>query len=79
MSIHPGRDAGYSAPPAEAHGLLAPVYASFGEGFELPDLAEARELLDGLGPPPVHGSGRVPGQARASDRPDGSTGPIPSR
>jgi predicted ATPase len=29
----------------EAHGLLAPIYASFTEGFDLPDLIEARTLL----------------------------------
>jgi class 3 adenylate cyclase/tetratricopeptide (TPR) repeat protein len=31
----------------EAHGLLAPIYASFTEGFDLPDLIEARALLSG--------------------------------
>jgi predicted ATPase len=29
----------------EAHGLLAPIYASFTEGFDLPDLVETRILL----------------------------------
>jgi len=29
----------------EAHALLAPVYASFAEGFDLPDLVEARAVL----------------------------------
>ncbi|CAA9280010.1 MAG: Adenylate cyclase / Guanylate cyclase, partial [uncultured Acetobacteraceae bacterium] len=33
---------------AEAYDLLAPVYASFTEGFGLPDLAEARALLGDL-------------------------------
>jgi class 3 adenylate cyclase/predicted ATPase/ABC-type transport system involved in cytochrome c biogenesis ATPase subunit len=31
----------------EAHGLLAPLYASFTEGFDLPDLIDARALLSG--------------------------------
>jgi class 3 adenylate cyclase/predicted ATPase len=33
---------------AEAHDLLAPVYSWFTEGFDTPDLKEARSLLDGL-------------------------------
>jgi predicted ATPase len=33
---------------AAAHDLLAPVYASFTEGFGLPDLADARALLGDL-------------------------------
>src|SRR5687768_16525243 len=33
---------------AEARDLLAPVYASFTEGFAFPDLVEARALLDEL-------------------------------
>ncbi|HMK73184.1 MAG TPA: hypothetical protein VK454_07580, partial [Myxococcaceae bacterium] len=33
----------------EARGLLEPVYASFAEGFETPDLQAARALLSGLG------------------------------
>lgn len=35
----------------EAHGVLAPVYASFTEGFDFADLIEARQLLDHLGNP----------------------------
>jgi predicted ATPase len=35
----------------EAHALLAPVYAWFTEGFDTPDLTEARELLDELTEP----------------------------
>jgi predicted ATPase len=31
----------------EAHGLLTPIYASFTEGFDLPDLIDARALLSG--------------------------------
>jgi predicted ATPase len=37
------------ATPGEARDLLAPVYAWFTEGHDLPDLAEARSLLDELG------------------------------
>ena len=33
---------------AEARQLLAPVYGWFTEGFETPDLQEARALLDEL-------------------------------
>ena len=31
-----------------AHALIAPVYAEFTEGFETPDLVEARALLEDL-------------------------------
>ena len=31
--------------PAEAMGLLAPIYGWFSEGFDTPDLVEARALL----------------------------------
>ena len=34
---------------AEAHDLLASVYARFGEGLDAPDLREAKELLEMLG------------------------------
>jgi predicted ATPase len=34
---------------AEAHDLLAPVYGWFAEGFDTPDLKEAKALLDELG------------------------------
>ena len=33
---------------AEAHELLAPIYGWFTEGFDTPDLTEAKALLDGL-------------------------------
>jgi len=33
----------------EAHDLLAPVYGWFTEGFDTPDLKEAKALLDQLG------------------------------
>ena len=36
--------------PAEARNLLAPVYAWFTEGFDTPDLKEAKALLDELEP-----------------------------
>jgi len=32
----------------EARELLAPVYGWFTEGFDTPDLQEAKALLDGL-------------------------------
>jgi predicted ATPase len=32
----------------QAHDLLAPVYAGFTEGFDTPDLKEAKALLDEL-------------------------------
>jgi hypothetical protein len=32
----------------EARGLLAPVYGWFTEGFDLPDLHDAKALLDQL-------------------------------
>ena len=34
--------------PAEAHALLAPVYGWFTEGFDTPDLKDAKALLDEL-------------------------------
>ena len=34
---------------AEARELLAPVYDWFSEGFDTPDLKEAKTLLDELG------------------------------
>jgi hypothetical protein len=34
----------------EAYDLLAPVYASFTEGFGTRDLKDAKALLDELGP-----------------------------
>jgi predicted ATPase len=33
----------------EAHALLAPVFGWFTEGFDTPDLKEAKALLDELG------------------------------
>jgi predicted ATPase len=34
---------------AEARALLAPIYGWFTEGFDTPDLQEAKALLDALG------------------------------
>jgi len=34
---------------AEAYALLAPIYGWFTEGFAMPDLREAKALLDELG------------------------------
>ena len=34
---------------ADAHDLLAPVYGWFTEGFDTPDLKDAKALLDKLG------------------------------
>ena len=47
----------------EARGLLAPVYASFTEGFDFPDLVEARALLADIGAAPEDDVGRVRGEA----------------
>ncbi len=33
---------------ADARDLLAPLYSSFTEGFDTPDLKDAKALLDGL-------------------------------
>jgi class 3 adenylate cyclase/tetratricopeptide (TPR) repeat protein len=41
---------------AEAHSLLAPLYASFTEGFDLRDLVEARALLSQTQPNPAPSS-----------------------
>jgi predicted ATPase len=35
--------------PDAARALLAPIYGWFTEGFETPDLRDAKALLDGLG------------------------------
>ena len=35
-------------PPRQARDLLAPIYGWFTEGFDTPDLREAKALLDGL-------------------------------
>jgi predicted ATPase len=39
---------GETAKRAEAHQLLAPVFGWFTEGFDTPDLKEAKALLDQL-------------------------------
>jgi predicted ATPase len=38
----------YQGRHAEARDLLAPVYGWFTEGFDTPDLKEAKALLDAL-------------------------------
>ena len=50
---------------ADAHGLLAPVYSSFTEGFAFPDLIEARALLEKLGAAPADDAERRRKQAPA--------------
>jgi predicted ATPase len=55
---------------AEARELLAPVYASFTEGFARPDLTEARVLLEELGAAPANDARRFPGKAPPSAGPD---------
>jgi predicted ATPase len=55
---------------AEAGALLAPVYASFTEGFGFPDLVEARALLEELGAAPMDDAGRVRGKAPPSAGPE---------
>jgi predicted ATPase len=53
--IYPGRRANGArlrrdhARRAEARDLLAPIYGWFTEGFDTPDLKEAKALLDELG------------------------------
>jgi len=37
--------------PDEAHAMLAEIYNWFTEGFDTPDLKEAKALLEQLGPP----------------------------
>jgi predicted ATPase len=64
---------------AEARGLLAPVYASFTEGFAFPDLVEARALLEELGPAPADGAERRWEHARTPRGPDRLREPVPSR
>jgi hypothetical protein len=64
---------------AEAHGLLAPVYAAFTEGFAFPDLVEARALLEELGPPPADGRGRRQDEVRTPQGPDRLRESVPGR
>ncbi len=64
---------------AEARDLLAPVYAVFTEGFALPDLVEARALLEELGAAPVDGAGRRQDEVRKPQGPDRLREPVPGR
>jgi len=43
-----GRLWGEQGHRTDAHGLLAPIYGWFTEGFDTPDLKEAKALLDEL-------------------------------
>jgi class 3 adenylate cyclase/predicted ATPase len=49
---------------AAARDLLAPVYGWFTEGFAMPDLIEAKELLEELQPATRSGSRELPGSER---------------
>src|SRR5262249_31064000 len=49
---------------AEAGDLLRPVYGWFTEGFDTPDLKEAKALLDELQPAARSGSRELPGPER---------------
>ncbi len=64
---------------AEARGLLAPVYASFTEGFTFPDIVEARALLEDLGPAPADGGGRRQEEVRTPQGTDRLREPVPGR
>ena len=64
---------------AEARPLLAPVYASFTEGFAFPDLVEARALLEELGAAPARGRDRPRDEARTPRGPDRLREPAPER
>ena len=45
--------------PQKAHQLLAPVYAWFTEGFDMPDLQEAKALLQELASAPLSSRARL--------------------
>ncbi len=64
---------------SEARALLAPVYAAFTEGFALPDLVEAKTLLEELGAAPANGAGRRQGEVRMPQGPDCFREPAPGR
>jgi tetratricopeptide (TPR) repeat protein len=64
---------------AEARALLAPVYASFTEGFAFPDLLEVRALLEDLGAAPADGGGRGQEEVRTTHGPDRLREPAPDR
>jgi len=64
---------------SEARGLLAPAYASFTEGFALPDLIEARTLLEELGAAPVDGTDRRQEEVRTPQSPDRLHEAVPGR
>jgi predicted ATPase len=64
---------------AEARALLAPVYASFTEGFAFPDLVEARALLEELGAAPAGGADRRQEEVRTPHGPNRLREPTPDR
>jgi predicted ATPase len=64
---------------AEARGLLAPVYASFTEGFAFPDFVEAKALLEDLGAAPADGADRRRDKARTPWGPDHLRDPVADR
>jgi predicted ATPase len=64
---------------SDARGLLAPVYAAFTEGFALPDLVEAKALLEELGAAPAYGAGQRQEEARTPRGPDRLREPAPGR
>jgi hypothetical protein len=66
-----------------AHGLLAPIYDWFTEGFDTPDLQEAKSrsiwVRRGRGPiPSLDLSTEVGGSVRAGEHLRGSTGELRS-
>jgi predicted ATPase len=64
---------------ADARDLLAPIYASFTEGFAFPDLIETRALLEELGATPADGAGRRQEEVRTLQGRDRLLGPVPGR
>ncbi len=63
----------------EARALLAPVYASFTEGFGFPDLVEARALPEDFGAAPAPAGSHPSGEDRPRADPDAAAGPPPAR
>ena len=64
---------------AEAHDLLAPVYAAFTEGFSFPDLIEARALLEDLRAAPADGADWRQEEVRTPQGPHRLREPAPDR
>ena len=58
---------------AEAHELLASIYGWFTKGFGMPDLKEAKALLEELTASAIAADGQaIPSECRLSSRPDHS-------